>query len=280
MPRLDPDAAARHWLKSLESVDTRTQAQKLYSGRGFQQAVSAAASLAAPLLIASAGLGLVASESLVPAYDATVAPGTSDSICAHLGTSPKAWWRSLTAKSGCRWPTEEVVLLIALSGPYLEMLEADLLGRPPEQFRLFTRTPPERLHPRLRASLMPYDARFDAHDGPCPGTIGDFAQRALAHFSKQILPGARDADVAQHRELVLSSLFGLTAPSKRAGKAAADEELRAVIRTHYTEVGGRSTRMLRRLRDDLGLACEQSRFSRLFREVEAGLGGGAPCLPL
>lgn len=280
VPRLDPDAAARHWFRGLGEVKERTPARALYSGRGFQEAVNAATALSAQLVIASAGLGLISSDALVPAYEATIVPGAPDSICACLGTSPQNWWRALTRLTQCEWPSQDTLLLVALSRPYLEMLEGDLLKRDPEQIRIFTRTPPDRLHPGIRMSVMPYDARFDAPGGPCPGTIADFAQRALAHFSRHILPQSPVGDLTQHRDLVSTSLSSLIARSRRQGTPMPDQELKAVIRAHYAQVGGRSSRMLRRLRDDLGLACEQSRFSRLFREVQISLVRETQCLPL
>ncbi len=67
--------------------------------------------------------------------------------------------------------------------------------------------------------------------------------------------------------MVLSHLSPLTAPAKRVGRRATDEEIKAAIAAHYEAVGGQSSQMLRKLRDELGLACEQSRFRNLFKGV-------------
>jgi hypothetical protein len=51
-----------------------------------------------------------------------------------------------------------------------------------------------------------------------------------------------------------------------------DEEIVVLIREHWSAAQAQSTRMLRLLRDDLGVACEQGRFSRLFRRVRSQMG--------
>ena len=48
-----------------------------------------------------------------------------------------------------------------------------------------------------------------------------------------------------------------------------DEEIKSIIRKHWHDVEGRSGKMLRLFRDHLMIACEQKRFSDLFKEVKA-----------
>jgi hypothetical protein len=49
----------------------------------------------------------------------------------------------------------------------------------------------------------------------------------------------------------------------------ADEEIRELIRQAWEGFGGNSVKLLRHLRDKELVACEQGRFSRLRRQVEA-----------
>ncbi|MBF9235129.1 hypothetical protein [Microvirga alba] len=234
----------------------------------------------APLKIISAGLGLVDSEAHVPAYEATVAPGSLDTISSHLNVTSERWWAALKSCQQFKWPTGAQLLLIAASGPYLKMIEQDLRGLSVDRLRLFTRADIRALPASLRSAVMPYDDRLDASDGR-PGTIADFAQRAMAHFAEHVLPCAPAGDLKEHTGLVLSRLSPLTAPPKRIGRKATDEEIMAAIAAHFEAVGGQSSQMLRKLRNELGLACEQSRFRDLFKGVvQRQRGEGMGCLPL
>lgn len=277
--RCDAEAAARHWLKRLASSMCTLRADQLYSGRGFAEARRAAKALGAPLKIISAGLGLVDAAVEVPSYEATIAPGSPDTISSHLDVTPERWWAALKSCQQFEWPVGAQLLLIAASGPYLKMIEQDLLALPIDRLRLFTRADIRALPAPLRAAVMPYDDRLDASDGR-PGTIADFAQRAMAHFAEHVLPYAPAGGLEEHTGLVLSRLSPLMAPAKRVGRKATDEEIKAAIAAHFEAVGGQSSQMLRKLRDDLGLACEQSRFRDLFRGVvRTQRGEGVECLP-
>jgi hypothetical protein len=159
------------------------------------------------------------------------------------------------------------------------MIEQDLLALPTNRLRLFTRTEAEALPAGLRSAVMPYDDRLDAKDGR-PGTIADFAQRAMADFAENILTRSPEGSVEDHASLVLARLKPLTAPIKRIGRKATDEEIKSAISIHYHAVGGQSSQMLQKLRRELGLACEQSRFRDLFKSVVQKQGEEIACLPL
>jgi len=280
VPRCDAEAAARYWLNRLAGLMCTVRADKLYSGRGFAEARRAAELLGAPLKIISAGLGLVDAAAEVPAYEATIAPGSLDTISSHLKVTPERWWAALRCYQQFEWPTDAQLLLIAASGPYLKMIEQDLLELQVDRLRLFTRADIGSLAAPLRSAVMPYDDRLDAGDGR-PGTVADFAQRAMAHFAEHVLLRAPAGGLEDHARMVLSHLGPLTAPAKRVGRRATDDEIRAAIAAHFEAVGGQSSQMLRKLRDELGLACEQSRFRDLFRGfVQTQREGGVECLPL
>lgn len=280
VPRCDAEAAARFWLNRLASLTCTARADKLYSGRGFAEARRAAEMLGAPLKVISAGLGLVDGAAEVPVYEATIAPGSPDTVSSHLNVTSERWWAALKSCQQFDWPTDAQLLLIAASGPYLKMIEPDLLKVPVDRLRLFTRANTGALAAPLRSAVMPYDDRLDARDGR-PGTVADFAQRAMAHFAEHVLSCAPVGDLGEHAGLVRSRLSPLTAPVRRVGRKATDEEIMAAIAAHYETVGGQSSQMLRKLRDELGLACEQSRFRNLFRAVVfRQKGEGVECLPL
>lgn len=269
-----PMDVAGAWMARISRDDRRMPAGQLYCGRAFSEALIAVRSLGADLHVASAGLGLVAAKTLVPSYGATVAPGTDDSLLPKLvGASVRDWWCAVNAVSPfATAPSLESanLVLVALSRPYLDMMTKDLIDwteSAPGRLRLFASVSAHQLPPALRNALMPYDARLDDSNGPLPGTKGDFAQRAMRHFVECILPTSSTGSVVEHATQVQNALAKLTAPSPSERARCSDDEIRRLIETHWHDVGGASTRMLRKLRDGLGIACEQGRFKDLFHQV-------------
>ena len=112
---------------------------------------------------------------------------------------------------------------------------------------------------------MPYDDRLaEVSSG---GTKSDFAQRALNHYVREILPKT-PRQLAEERDAVCSALAGVTRPSAVPTRTKADDEqLRLLITKLISIVGPKKSIMLRYLRDKEGVACEQSRFAKLFAEV-------------
>lgn len=263
------------WTARIAAACPRLRARDLYCGRAFREAARAADMLGADLWVASAGLGFVRADTHVPAYGATAAAGHPDSVPGD----PRAWFARLVAEGpfpGTPDSAAAPIVLAALSGPYLAMLSPWLLALEesrPGALRLFTREVPPDLPRALRQAAMPYDGRLDDPSSGRPGTIGDFAQRALADFAEAVYPADPEGDPDTHAAEVRARLEGRTAPRRRAGRGASDEEVRALIRAHWQRVGGRSGRMLRVLRDDLGVACEQGRFKGLFKAVATEVGG-------
>ncbi|MDQ2102178.1 hypothetical protein QSG27_05685 [Azospirillum sp. C340-1] len=246
-------------------------ARAMYCGRAFQEAALAAQALNGDLWVASAGLGLIHADTPIPAYSATVSPGQADSV----PLAPSRWFAELQARSPyAGWPAlgERVLVLAALSAPYLAMLGPWLVSfaqNQPGSLRLFTRAGAAAIPIELRPYRMPYDTRLEDDTLGRAGTVGDFAQRALRDFAQSVLPENPEAGAPQHAAAVIARLRGRMAPSRPMRRSATDDEVRALIRAHWTHVLGRSTRMLRVLRDDLGVACEQGRFRDLFLEVAA-----------
>lgn len=272
---------ARRWASEVGQAKSRLPAAKLYSGRAFREAERAAAPISARVYVLSAGLGLIPVDLEVPSYSLTVANGV-DNILARLegpeDRSPGNWWRELLSALGSRGfealldETPGLVLL-ACGGAYLAMIEDELRELPEaklDRLRLFSATPEAAVAERLRPFLMAYDRRLEVLPRRS-GTLADFAQRALRHFAEVILPGAPKAGAADHRAAVIAALDGVEAPAKRRGKSLGDDEIIALIVDHWQACSGRSSTMLRRLRDDLGVACEQNRFKSLFAGARAEL---------
>jgi hypothetical protein len=189
------------------------------------------------------------------------------------------WWQLVSRDSPFASSLEAICrrrpsgpILVALPGPYLLMIEAELVRLPEnvrERSRIFARGAEAFVDERLRPCVMPYDGRLDGMGSPIRGTQGDFAQRAARHFAEMVLSGGDVGSLERDRIAVEKALAPLTAPTAIVRRRVTDEEVRGVMRDRWEQAGGQAARMLRVLRDDLRVACEQKRFQRLFREVRA-----------
>ena len=270
---------AHEWAARLAVADDRTPAKRLYCGRSFQEAVQAAARAQAPLYVVSAGLGLIAADALIPSYSLTIAPHSADNILTKIGGRLTGeWWREIgrcsplatsVAAIAARLP--QVPILIALPNLYFRMVQNELLSLPGEarsRLRLFSRRVAGELDAAVGRFIMPYDDRLDGHDSIWRGTQADFAARAMRHFVETILAADPDASAEVHAHAVQAALADWTRTPVPRRPRLADDAIRALIGTYWDVAEGRSSRLLRLLRDNLSVACEQGRFRDLFHQVK------------
>lgn len=264
------DAVQAAWIERIQTLPSDAAAGALYAGRGFSLAARAAQIASAKLYILSAGLGLVAAEREVPLYGLTVSAGHSDSIASRVTGKfdAEAWFSGLQSSSlSDRWVDATSRgsgrILIALTRPYAQMVGESLDSLDPHvltRLRIFGASLASVLPPSLHHALAPYDARLEAI---LPGTRSDFSQRALHHFVGLVAREGgqdRDADYAA----VTDALAKVTAPERPRRPRRTDGELLELIAGRLQSQFG-VARILRALRDEEGIACEQSRFSRLYQ---------------
>lgn len=267
MPQLPADELGGVWFERLERLPRLQSAGDLYCGRAFQDAKAAADQIDAGLYIVSAGLGLIEKSTLVPAYSMTLAPVSEDCVFRRTEASPADWWRVLTAQSPfhCDLEASDGLILAALSRPYLDMVAQEWAQWPTERverLRLFCKGPPSGLPPELSRQWMPYDDRLDLSGGARGGTQADFAQRALRHFAEHMGPQTGELD--QDRQWVENALAPFILGARPDRRRMMDADLIDLIGREWDAAGGRSGAMLRRLRRELNIACEQARFKDLF----------------
>ena len=272
------------WNTWLKQHPVRLPASELYVGRGAVEAKKAADFCDGQHWFISAGLGLVSAMENVAAYDLTVA-GTGPNCVASKVRRPvfhsKDWWSAISKK---RRPARKLSRLIeanpksltilALPGSYLTMVADDLKELSSAGFRrLRLIGPPKaKISASLRPYWMPYDNRLDGPKSSCRGTRSDFPQRATRHFLEEIWIRSKSAGPKRHADAVKELLADSPYPTIPQRKQLDDSELLVVIRKLWSRAGGRSSRMLRILRDEELIACEQGRFKILFCRVKEQLG--------
>ena len=265
---------AAQWRNIVKNLPPASAAADLYGGRAFGLARKASVETACRFYVISAGLGLVDGQTSAPAYGLTVSHNSTESIAskAEGAFAPAHWfeemmagplstaWRSVFE----RGPGE---VLVALTRPYAEMVGPSLAQLPQQhldRLRLFGAGLASALPASLLGALVPYDDRLDTL---FPGTRSDFAQRAMAHYVKHIARAG--VDQAAANKCVAEALAEIQLPVRPVRKLASDGDLLALIKARLSPTASAS-RLLRQLRDDDGIACEQGRFTRLFRQARTG----------
>ena len=280
LPPAEVDVLARQWSQRLAAEPTRFLAKDIYGGRGFREASAAAELLDSRLLVVSAGLGLIDVSTAVPPYACTVLVDTPDSVRSRVigAFSVECWWERLCKASPFAVALDEAIrdadglVCAALSDAYIEMISEDLLALPTSmlgRLRLFTRARLDRIPAALQPFVMPYDDRLDGPDSSNRGTRSDFAGRALRHFAELIRGEPQGRSAAEHAAMVSTMLSDWRLPTKVDRIRHNDAALLDLIRAHWDAERGSASRLLRRFRDDLGIACEQGRFAELARHVRS-----------
>ena len=224
----------------------------------------------------SAGLGFVRPADEIPAYRLTLNSGEEDSILPHLRPPAEllGWWEAVERHSpwarrlSDEWDGKGIIL-IALPLDYLHVL-SPLLGRLPasfkERLRLISGAGGSSLPRILRAFQLPYDARFNGPDSSDRGIGSDFLGRAVGHFLA-LLESSNDGDLNCHRALVEDALKSMRPAERHRGRQLPDNAIANAIRSELRTRPCGSSKLLRRFRDELGIACEQGRFRRLYTNV-------------
>jgi len=264
------------WLKKTRKLPRTISPKGFYAGRAFGLATEAAQISDAQLYVLSAGLGLLPAVRAIPAYGLTVSEGHRESIASKvLGEFDTAAWFSRLLSGPLSDDWQDVAarnsgrILVALSRPYAEMVGESLSAVSPKMFgrlRIFGASLESALPPLLHPAIAPYDERLNVI---FPGTRSDFAQRAMLHFARCIAvrpSDSRESDFAA----VSAVLRNLRLPKSVRRPRLSDDEIVAIISKRLRRQSG-AGRMLVALRHDEGVACEQSRFGRLYR-IAAGKG--------
>lgn len=277
-------ALAEAWQQQVLAVSEGElqTAGDLYGGRSISEARRTADSLSVPLYIVSAGHGLLRADDNIPSYDVTVTPDSENPLhrCfVRLGRSAADWWPALIQAFGRQRSLNDLVtgapkslILLAVPSVYLTLLShelANLSDAAVARLRILTSSHGASTLPaRLQSSVMPYDERLEGM-AAYSGTRSDFPQRALRHFVTVLAGHALPLEAA--RQKVLEAMFSLRKPVLPERQRKTDDEIILLLRQNWERLNGSATALLRYLRDDALVSCEQSRFRSLRQHVLAQL---------
>lgn len=283
LPTGDLVAASEEWVSRLGDAKYQFAACDLYCGRAVTETLQAGQAAGADVAFVSAGLGIVEQYQEVPAYSLTVSPGFPDSVCDRITGQYDAasWWKALTKAQRVERPLAQFIenrrsllTLVAMPSSYLGMVAHELADLPPKSLRTVRIIGPRRreeIDERLRNNWLPYDARLDSPKTGMNGTASDFPHRALRHFVLNVLPKNKGGSSECHADAVEKALSKFKPYVRPRGQSTSDDDVISAIVTVWKKHSGRRSSILRELRSELNIACEQSRFRKLADEVEAKL---------
>jgi len=283
LPLGDLVATSEEWVSRLEDAKYQFVASHLYCGRAVTETLKAGEAVGAEVAFLSAGLGIVEQYQQVPSYSLAASPGYPDSVGNRItGTyDAAAWWVALAKAQGTGRPLARFIerrgsklTLVAMPASYLVMVAQDLADLPAKTLRTVRIIGPRRreeIDPRLQDNWLPYDARLDSPKTGMNGTASDFPHRALRHFVLQVLPKHTNSSAESHAAAVEKALSKFKAYVRPRGQKSSDEAVVSAIVTMWKKHSGRRSSILRELRSELNIACEQSRFRKLADKVEAKL---------
>lgn len=267
-PSMPQNKLAKQWCSRLSKVQKTVSAINLYTGRGYRALVNKTPQNQR-LLIVSAGLGLVDCATVIPSYDCTIAVGSETSLDKHVEGKVclSDWWNSISTSDFSEGKIADLqpkadFTLISLTSNYLELVAEDL--RNTNTAKVIFVGPKIKL-PNLGADIIraPYTDAFDGPDSPMPGVKSDFAQRCHADFIMRL---KKYDDLTFALQSVSQDMKTWSAPKRLNNKSFDDAEISRLIHEHkdkFSAIG----KLHRFFRHELNVACEQKRFTKLYRQV-------------
>lgn len=270
------EQAAKAWARAVRCAPRPCAADRTYVGRSFTEATHVARSLSADLYVISAGLGVIAAQESIPRYNLTVSDGSGSigPLLVRLGAAPHNWWAAMIGEFGDDRSVTRLLerhadslALLALPSSYLALIAKELEHLSEEKLarvRILTSTRGQAILPeRVGRVALPYDDRLEG--SVFPGTRSDFPQRALRHFT-EVLSG-QTLTIESAQIAVSQSMRALQKPAIAVREKRTDAEIVALLQDNWIRFDGASTRLLRYLRDEALVACEQRRFRGLWTRV-------------
>ena len=283
LPKGNLLVTGEEWVSRLEGAKYQFVASHLYCGRAVTETLEAGKAVGGEIGFLSAGLGIVLQFQQVPAYSLTASPGYPDSVSARITGpyDPAAWWCALAKAQRVSRPLAGFIerrrsklTLVAVPTGYLDMVAEDLADMPTKSLQTLRIIGPRRreeVREKLQAYWLPYDGRLDSPESGLNGTASDFPHRALRHFVSCVLPQDRRGSCHSHVDGVENALSRFKKYVRPRGISASDDIVRSAIARVWKKHSGRRGCILRELRSELNIACEQSRFRKLADQVEAKL---------
>jgi len=262
----------KNWKDSIDkNINQKYLPLELYKGVGWKATIDTYKILSnykkTELYIASAGYGLISHKKEIASYNATFAPRTTNSI----GDKKEniEWWDSINQFRVEDFSSDSYFFII-LPHNYL-MATQNFIREMIEYYgkRVFIfRATKSEVIPFMKDYIVEFDLRFNSFQ---TGTLSCLLSRAVVWLSKEIVTHKIPFEHHLFQKHIENKMKDYTLYKMPKREQLLEEELIKKIKNMITnEEVTSASKGLRRLRES-GIACEQKRFSTLFKKVKGQL---------
>jgi hypothetical protein len=274
---IDLEEFSQKWAIRVHQAKDTYRSTNVYAGIGVSASKSAAAILKAELHFLSAGMSLINSSKLIPGYNLTISnKGPTPFTQVKKSGTPQIWWNSLNKAFGYKTPLINIIsehagpVFIALPSNYLTMIEDELtkaIKESSKKVRVITSSSTD-INPTLASVAIRYDQRLNTMSNGPSGANASFVQRALLNFSRTISKhSAEHEPVTTQQALVNDSFKDIDSVRKVKRLKVSEGHLFTIIQSALANENVSSNKLLENLRRFEGIACEQTRFKRLYEQA-------------
>jgi hypothetical protein len=265
-----------YWSQAITKKKDLVPARNCYAGDSWKHAIESesAEKEKSRLWVVSAGMGLISADLPIPNYSATFVSNDLDSVACNHSEKVEWWnllaeWRRRLTGIGCIADLAEsnpkAVFIVAVSSNYLTVIQDDLLQTRKALVspnNLLVISSGTRQMKALGESLLPVDARFEHFLG---GPRASLNARMLCHIVKKYKESVISAPMVSKYLCEIASK--LAQPRTFARKQLSDEQIAEFIRQRAKLLPRPSASAVLRILRDEGSACEQKRFSRIYKTI-------------
>jgi len=257
--------------------ETTYKVSELYKGTSWNASLNTKMKLLTKykteLYIASAGYGLIHSEDEILPYNSTFASSTSNSISKFQNNSKinanTRWWNAINTFSFSS-STDESYFFVILPHNYLlasqDTIEnlISIFGNQVFIFIANNHSLPE----FMKNNIIKFDSRFNNFQS---GVISNMLQRAVLWLSNEII--IKDiplchASLQNHIEQEMSKYQTFVMPIRtKLSEEELYEKIKLMIQKENIQSASKGLKTFR----EMGYACEQKRFGKIFKEIKGGL---------
>lgn len=273
---------SKNWLDKIQSQKDLVAAIDVYVGDHWSK-VNEVYNLDFPVWVVSAGYGLISAKQEISSYNATFNANDENSVSKFFSGESLAeknisWWNKINAKESTvhkkAGPIEELyidnttdIFFIVVPPNYLKVLEPELQKLASSgtlhKENTFIFSSKQNLNPSLR------DFYFQAKDNFCKDLGGSRISLNIRLASYIIKRLTLEGAVAPQVESLYNDLLKNLPPAEKFNrKRMTDEDVYHFIREELESLGikeSSASKLLRTLRSK-GMACEQKRFGKLYKE--------------
>ncbi len=270
--------ACELWINNINiNKSSQYKASQLYKGAAWKVTLEIKEILnkktPTNLYVASAGYGLIHSDKEIYSYDCTFSSGDSNSISKFNNylenPSNIIWWDKINTFSSDSFSSESYFFIV-LPHDYLVASQnfiQEIIHKYDKKVFIFIANK-KSVPSFMDQNIVKFDSRFNSFQ---TGVMINILQRAVFWLSNEII--MKDIplvhkDLQNHIDMKLAQYKTFTMPVR---KQLSEEEIYEKIRLMilYNNISS-ATQGLKYFRQ-LGFACEQKRFGKLFNEIKSEL---------